>query len=38
MGLQRVQVRSMAIDFEHRRVYAVSSNMAFDKGIFIRSF
>ena len=38
MGLQRVQVSSMAVDFQRRLVFAASANLLFDKYIFQRSF
>jgi hypothetical protein len=38
MGLQRVQVRQMAVDFQRRLVSAASANLLFDKYLFRRSF
>jgi hypothetical protein len=38
MGLQRVQIRSMAVDFKRRLVFAASANLVFDKYLFGRSF
>ena len=36
-GLQRIQVRSMAIDPVARTIAAASSNTIFDKGVFVRA-
>lgn len=37
LGLRRVQVRSLAVDFDHLRVLVGSSNTIFDRGAYIRT-
>lgn len=36
LGLERVQVRSLAVDWRRGRVCAASSNLLWDKGVFCR--
>jgi hypothetical protein len=38
LGLQGVEVRSLAVDFSARRVWAGSANLLFKRGVFARSF
>ena len=38
MGLRGIQVRSMALDIESRKIYAASSNLLFRHGIYVMTF
>ncbi|MFK7999312.1 MAG: hypothetical protein AB8H86_06925 [Polyangiales bacterium] len=37
LGLLGVQVRTLGVDWAERRVYVASSNLVFDKGIWVRA-
>ena len=37
LGLQSVEVRSLAIDARHRRLFAASSNLMLRRGIYVRT-
>lgn len=38
LGLRTMQVRSLAVDWRHRRAWAASANLLFHRGVYSRSF